>query len=68
MLKEVIAALLIVVLLVLALALRSLFAGDKNKLDRSFQLRVGLSILLIAFILVAYSLGLIEVSPSVQFL
>ena len=68
MLKEVIAALLIVVLVVLTLALRSLFVGDKNKLDRSFQLRVGLSILLIAFILVAYRLGLIEVSPSVQFL
>ena len=68
MLKVVIVVLLLVVLVVLALALRNLFLGYKSKLDRSFQLRIGLSLLLVGFVLAAYGLGMIEVASSVQFL
>ena len=68
MLKELIIFMLLVILVVLAIALKDLFSGDRQQLDRSFQIRIGLSIILLVFILLAYGLGMIEVTSTVQFL
>ncbi len=68
MLKIIMLLLLLGIVVILAVALKSLFKGDKKALDRSLQLRVGVSIFLILLILLAYGLGEIGVASSVQYL
>lgn len=68
MIKEAIIFLLLVILVILVYALKDLFTGNKEKLDRSFQLRVGLSVILIVFIVMAYSLDLVQVAQTVRYL
>lgn len=68
MIKEAIIFLLLVILVILVYALKDLFTGNKENLDRSFQLRVGLSVILIVFIVMAYSLDLVQVAQTVRYL
>ena len=68
MLKFIILGLLLIVVIMLAVALRDLFVGDTQHLNRSFKWRIGLSILLLVLVVGAYLAGLLGVSEYVQYL
>lgn len=68
MLKVAVITLLIVVILMLALALKDLFYSDSKSLNRSLAIRVGLSILLLAIVVGGYVVGELEVSEALQYL
>ena len=56
------------IMVVLCLALKDLFGAEHSQLNRKLQLRVGLSLLLLAIVIAAYVLGELDVSPYVQYL
>lgn len=68
MLKVAVITLLIVVIAMLALALKDLFFNDSKSLNRSLALRVGLSILLLVIVVGGYVVGELEVSETLQYL
>ncbi|MCP8352108.1 HIG1 domain-containing protein [Candidatus Synchoanobacter obligatus] len=52
----------------LLFGLKGLFVGDKKMLNRSLKWRIGISLALFLCVLLAYSLGGIQVSESIQYL
>ena len=68
MLKILVLGILLLIVVILMLGLRDLFAGDAENLNRSLKWRVGLSIVLLILIIVAYLSGAIEVSAYASFI
>ena len=59
---------LIIIMLILAVGLRDLFSGNSSRLGETFAWRIGLSILLLVLIIVAYLADMITVSEYAQYI
>lgn len=59
---------LLALILILAVGLKHLIYRDHRQLDASFQLRIGLSLLLFVIIMLAFHVGLIEPSRYAQYI
>jgi hypothetical protein len=68
MIKIIITGVLLAVVVMLAIALRDLFIGDVQHLNRSFKWRIGLSILLLVLVVGTYLAGWLGVSEYAQYL
>ena len=68
MVKEGLILLLGFILVVLAFALKQLLLGRKADLDKSFRVRIALSILLMSVVIFMYLFGGLQPSVYVQYL
>jgi len=68
MFKILVLSVLVLIVAILMLGLKDLFNGDAEGLNQSLKWRVGLSLVLLLFIIMAYVSGAIEVSAYAAFI
>ena len=68
MIKELLIALLVIIVMVLILALKKMISGQQKELDQWFRLRIVLSIVLMLIVVVSYYAQWLRPSVYIDYL